>query len=191
MAAAAGVAPREFNQALMELGATVCTPRAPLCGECPVASECAARIRGRPERYPAPAKKAAPVVVRETVRVELDARGLRARVERRKGKWLRGIWDFPEAEGGGTGGPGKVRGEIGRVRIRYVITRHRIEREAVIVKGSGVGRRGIKRGRGMKRGRLVDLADPDVAVGSAFRKTARAVLRRIQGVRVGAENQSF
>ena len=37
-----------FNQAFMELGATVCTPRAPLCLVCPVAAECRARARGSP-----------------------------------------------------------------------------------------------------------------------------------------------
>ena len=35
-------APGDFNQAMMELGATVCTPKSPLCGECPVASWCEA-----------------------------------------------------------------------------------------------------------------------------------------------------
>lgn len=38
----AGDAPGAFNQSLMELGATVCTPRSPACGDCPVASLCAA-----------------------------------------------------------------------------------------------------------------------------------------------------
>ncbi|NXP47947.1 MUTYH glycosylase, partial [Heliornis fulica] len=37
--------PGDFNQALMELGATVCTPKAPLCGECPVKQHCQARRR--------------------------------------------------------------------------------------------------------------------------------------------------
>ncbi|NXI72870.1 MUTYH glycosylase, partial [Anseranas semipalmata] len=37
--------PGDFNQALMELGATVCTPKAPLCGECPVKQHCRARHR--------------------------------------------------------------------------------------------------------------------------------------------------
>uniref|UniRef100_A0A8B9CH47 Adenine DNA glycosylase n=1 Tax=Anser brachyrhynchus TaxID=132585 RepID=A0A8B9CH47_9AVES len=37
--------PGDFNQALMELGATVCTPKAPLCGECPVKQHCRARLR--------------------------------------------------------------------------------------------------------------------------------------------------
>jgi A/G-specific adenine glycosylase len=37
--------PGDFNQALMELGATLCTPRAPNCAACPVANDCAARLR--------------------------------------------------------------------------------------------------------------------------------------------------
>ncbi|NWW90629.1 MUTYH glycosylase, partial [Rhynochetos jubatus] len=47
--------PGDFNQALMELGATVCTPKAPLCGECPVKEHCRARHRklfGKPAPVP-------------------------------------------------------------------------------------------------------------------------------------------
>lgn len=36
------IRPGDFNQALMELGATVCVPKAPLCGECPVKQHCQA-----------------------------------------------------------------------------------------------------------------------------------------------------
>ncbi|NXN18609.1 MUTYH glycosylase, partial [Indicator maculatus] len=47
--------PGDFNQALMELGATVCVPKAPLCGECPVKKQCRARHRkllGKPIPVP-------------------------------------------------------------------------------------------------------------------------------------------
>jgi A/G-specific adenine glycosylase len=44
--------PGDFAQALMDLGATVCTPRTPACGECPLAGCCAARARGEAESYP-------------------------------------------------------------------------------------------------------------------------------------------
>ncbi|NXW43010.1 MUTYH glycosylase, partial [Nyctiprogne leucopyga] len=47
--------PGDFNQALMELGATVCVPKAPLCGECPVKQHCQARLRklfGKPSPVP-------------------------------------------------------------------------------------------------------------------------------------------
>ncbi|XP_010157219.1 PREDICTED: A/G-specific adenine DNA glycosylase, partial [Eurypyga helias] len=56
--------PGDFNQALMELGATVCTPKAPLCGECPVKQHCQARRRVEQELAVASQKlfgKAAPV----------------------------------------------------------------------------------------------------------------------------------
>jgi A/G-specific adenine glycosylase len=42
----------DFNQALMELGATLCSPRAPRCGECPVRAHCRAAAQGRAESYP-------------------------------------------------------------------------------------------------------------------------------------------
>jgi A/G-specific adenine glycosylase len=49
----------DFAQAMMDLGATICTPRSPACRRCPVASWCAARAEGRPEAYPVKAPKAA------------------------------------------------------------------------------------------------------------------------------------
>ena len=47
----------DFAQAMMDLGATICTPRAPACGRCPVAARCAARASGEPERFPVKAVK--------------------------------------------------------------------------------------------------------------------------------------
>lgn len=44
----------DHNQAMMELGATVCLPRRPLCGSCPVARHCVAFAGGDPEAYPRP-----------------------------------------------------------------------------------------------------------------------------------------
>lgn len=49
---ARGPRPRDWTQALMELGATVCRPRAPRCEACPAARRCAARASGRPDRFP-------------------------------------------------------------------------------------------------------------------------------------------
>jgi A/G-specific adenine glycosylase len=51
--------PGEFAEALMDLGATVCTPTRPNCVACPLSSRCKARAEGAPERYPVkPAKGA-------------------------------------------------------------------------------------------------------------------------------------
>ena len=53
--------PGDFAQALMDLGATICTPRAPACGICPVMVDCRAQARADIERLPVkPAKKAKP-----------------------------------------------------------------------------------------------------------------------------------
>jgi len=49
----------DFAQAMMDLGATICTPRNPDCGRCPISSFCAAFAEGRPEAYPVKAAKAA------------------------------------------------------------------------------------------------------------------------------------
>lgn len=61
-----GDAPGEWNQAVMELGATVCLPKAPRCGECPLSSECLAFAAGVQGELPRTAPKrrvpAVPVV---------------------------------------------------------------------------------------------------------------------------------
>jgi A/G-specific adenine glycosylase len=49
--------PGDFNQALMELGATVCLPRKPLCSACPLRSVCEGKRRGTPESFPLPRSK--------------------------------------------------------------------------------------------------------------------------------------
>jgi A/G-specific adenine glycosylase len=49
----------DFAQAMMDLGATICTPRNPDCGRCPVRAFCASHAEGEPERYPVKAPKAA------------------------------------------------------------------------------------------------------------------------------------
>lgn len=50
--------PGDFAEALMDLGATLCTPSAPACALCPLTEFCAARAEGTPERYPVKPPKA-------------------------------------------------------------------------------------------------------------------------------------
>jgi A/G-specific adenine glycosylase len=49
----------DFAQAMMDLGATICRPRAPDCGACPLQTDCIAFASGQPERFPAPKPKVA------------------------------------------------------------------------------------------------------------------------------------
>lgn len=89
-----GPAPGRLNQALMELGATVCVPRAPRCLGCPVAHMCRARSAGRQESIPVRRPRAEPLPVREQAAlIERQGRHLLLR-RGPKGLWA-GFWEFP------------------------------------------------------------------------------------------------
>jgi A/G-specific adenine glycosylase len=90
--------PGEFNQALMELGATVCVPKQPLCGQCPIRFECQARREGLENQLPlSGARPAASRRERHLVAIEKGGRIL---------LWQRppdsqrmaGFWELPERE---------------------------------------------------------------------------------------------
>lgn len=87
--------PGDLNQALMELGALVCTPRRPACEDCPVSAACRASALGTPTRYPIKAAKAAVKEVDWPVALIRDAGG-RLWLEKRPapGVWA-GLWAPP------------------------------------------------------------------------------------------------
>jgi A/G-specific adenine glycosylase len=91
--------PGGWNQALMELGATVCTPRAPTCDRCPVRSSCIARAQERvhelPVIGPKAKAKAAPV---QALVARKDGLVLLAR--RRSEGLFGGLWEPPMVSGG-------------------------------------------------------------------------------------------
>nr|MCU0831817.1 NUDIX domain-containing protein [Rhizobiaceae bacterium] len=66
--------PGDFAQAMMDLGATICTPKSPACGICPVSRHCAARGRD-PQRFPLKAARAAKPLRRGAAFVAFDADG--------------------------------------------------------------------------------------------------------------------
>jgi A/G-specific adenine glycosylase len=68
-------APSDWNQAMMELGATICTPKSPQCLLCPLAEFCRARQRGLTEVIPEKRKKRATEEVELAAAVFLDAKG--------------------------------------------------------------------------------------------------------------------
>ncbi len=92
--------PDIFNQALMELGALVCTPRTPRCGDCPVEALCSGRRSGQPDAYPAPKKRQRPRPIRAYAAVvERGVRPMRLLVVRRPSKGLLGgLWELPSFE---------------------------------------------------------------------------------------------
>ena len=98
--------PGDFNQAVMELGATVCSPRQPRCLLCPWTQECLARQQGLQKLLPEKAR-------REKVRRSLQAavvvryRGRFLIVRRSGERLLKGFWEFPSTELRQKGGAAK------------------------------------------------------------------------------------
>jgi A/G-specific adenine glycosylase len=87
----------DFNQALMELGATVCRKRGPDCGACPLRGECRAFAAGEPERYPETAPRRAVTKVDHVAAwIERDGRVLVVRRASDADRWP-GLWTLPEA----------------------------------------------------------------------------------------------
>lgn len=96
-----GSRPSDLNQGLMELGATLCTPRKPRCEACPLAARCDARAAGDAERFPTGKTETAvrPLAL-ELAWIERD--GAVLLVKRPDGGLWAGLWDLPSHDG--TGG---------------------------------------------------------------------------------------
>ncbi len=89
--------PGAFNQALMELGARVCTPRRPRCDECPLRSGCAAYAAGTPERWPRRrAKQPSPLI--NMVAALIEEQGRLLLVRRPPTGLLADLWTLPGGE---------------------------------------------------------------------------------------------
>ncbi len=98
-----GVRSGEFNEALMELGALICTPRNPQCNVCPLVKYCEAKKRGlqdqlplKIKRKPLPHYEVTAAVIRKNGRLLIGQRPIGGR--------LGGLWEFP----GGKVEPGET-----------------------------------------------------------------------------------
>lgn len=174
-----------YNQAMMELGATVCHPRQPRCGACPVRTICDARARGTLERRPALRPKKRPplflvgaAVVRSKGRVLLarrDPHGL-----------LGGLWEFPNARlsagsaalGGLRSGWARAVGIAYRLRIRsdgkLGMVRHAYSHFRVVVEIRACTLVSSTSSRRLRWVRLADLRD--YPMGKVDREIARRLV---------------
>jgi A/G-specific adenine glycosylase len=133
-------APGDSNQALMELGQTICTPLNPACERCPIATGCLARERASTQLAPAAKERAAPRDVRLELHVVRDPRGRIGLIERPPtARFLKGALGFPtavvDAKGSrshdGAALPLATRGEL-LGEVRHGITHHRITAAVVV-----------------------------------------------------------
>jgi len=137
-----------LNQSLMELGATVCTPRNPQCLICPVQKLCVAFKNGRTEELPNLGKRDA-ATARRFMAFAVEHQGKFLVRQRPAGVVNAHLWEFPNVEvGTRTSEPQEVFGELDALRaadphavkprplctVKHSITRYRITLEAFQVK---------------------------------------------------------
>jgi A/G-specific adenine glycosylase len=127
----------DFNQALMEVGALICTPTNPACGECPFRSKCLAYRDGMQDRIPRKPAAKKPTAVREVSLVVRNGPRILLMVRPAGGRW-ENMWECPKTECadgesldeaaarlaetlGLSGTPGRI-----VTTVNYTITRFRI-----------------------------------------------------------------
>jgi A/G-specific adenine glycosylase len=129
----------DFNSALMELGATICTPRAPKCLICPVAAHCESLAGGTVDRIPSPRKSSpTPLIRRRVVCALRDDQTVLIEQRPPRGRWA-GMWQFAtfdENEDWTT-----IQRSIGRMshrrsvaRLKHQLTHRRYEFEVWVVR---------------------------------------------------------
>jgi A/G-specific adenine glycosylase len=136
--------PGDWNQALMELGATLCSPRGPACPACPLRAACRAAALGIAEELPEGRPR--PAARDVTVAAALVERGRRLLLVRRaEGRLMGRLWEVPQtslASSGVADLPRELRERHGleivpgplAVRVRHAITFRRIRVEAYRVR---------------------------------------------------------
>ncbi|MCL4141829.1 UNVERIFIED_CONTAM: hypothetical protein GTU68_013035, partial [Idotea baltica] len=135
----------DWNQSLMELGATVCTPREPRCDSCPVAKLCRAKELGIARELPVPAPRKKPTDVKLQIFVAARAGELLLEKRPPKGR-MAGLWQFPtlETSPGDALFPTEFDGAAERLKpgdsigeLRHAITRYAIRAEILAAEMAG------------------------------------------------------
>ncbi len=170
--------PGRFNEALMELGATTCTPRDPRCGSCPLESLCVARATGRVGELPAvEIKRKVPVVAMVAAVLTRGDQVLALR--RAEGGLFGGLWEPPMVEAASLVeareqlrhlgiGAALTLAEVGR--IKHVLT-HR-ELRVCVASGTLAARAALPSSlvAPYEKARWIDPADTTIGVSTLARK---------------------
>jgi A/G-specific adenine glycosylase len=169
LAYAQGIQPSNLNQALMELGATVCSLRNPNCPACPLQETCQAKAEGLQDQFPPKKKPKEWIPVEEHFHCVVSPRGEVLLRLREGSEWRSGLWDLLEES------PQKLLGGkillLGQVESKHVVTRHKIRRTTSVWRASGGELAGSR-----AQLRWVSLDRMDVPAGSALKKTLQKVV---------------
>jgi A/G-specific adenine glycosylase len=111
-----GPRPGDLNQALMELGATVCTPKNPDCPTCPIRKHCDAQARGDAEQLPIKKKKSRPKPMR-AVAAWIERGEKILAVRRPEVGLMAGLWELP---GGEIGAKDEAQDRLGEILLKAV-----------------------------------------------------------------------
>jgi A/G-specific adenine glycosylase len=134
-----GERPGALNQALMELGATLCKKLAPQCETCPIQAQCQARAEGRVAELPPARKRVEPKPVALVALAALDESAERVLLVRGAEALFGGLWNLPMREGRGRKIASQLCRELGQPaealparaigRYTHVLTHRRLEIE--------------------------------------------------------------
>ena len=139
----------DFNQAIMELGATVCTPRNPRCDDCPLAADCRAHAAGTADQLPRRSQKPVRPVVQTVCAFVTD--GARVLMVKRDRGLLAGTWSLPERAADGVAAD-RVAAELAasagvkgttpqrRGAVRHVFTHRDVTAEVFRIEVARAGR---------------------------------------------------
>jgi len=179
--------PGDWNQAMMELGATVCTPKAPRCADCPVEKWCRARQLGIQETLPSARKKRATIKITLAAAVLLDPNGntMLVRQTGGDGDLFSHMWQFPALDTTGKTGNRALAAYLQKkfgvtikrnlkplAAARHAVTFRNIRLEPYMIRLAQ-----LPRANGMH---VVSLAKvPDTSISNATRKIATAAIKSL------------
>lgn len=165
--------PSQMNQALMELGATVCTPQKPRCSGCPFFEICRACANGEQETFKLKKKTTPWIAIHEELHCLIDNDGKVLLRERNAGEWRAGLWDLPEKD---IIHPVLEASDhvhdliaLGSVKTQHIVTRHKILRT------THVWKTGSQPNVKLEAPKWVSIHSPEVPVGSALKKTLKTI----------------
>ena len=178
--------PGRFNEALMELGATVCTPRDPGCGACPIEALCAARASGRVLELPViAARKKVPVVKMVAAVLRNGPRVLLAR--RAEGGLFGGLWEPPMVEAASID---EARAQLGAVgiavtidlgeagKVKHVLSHKELRVTVAAGTIAGKTKAPTELGAPYEKAAWLDPDDAEIGISTLARKVLAAALER-------------